>query len=138
MKMYQCDALSEGIVTDTELSQKVSNAQRIVLDYLYLFAYPAAAGDLLQIDTYGVTVNDRKTLVYAPYPVTISGYSMSLNIKLNAGEYFQCYTKGGGANSKMCVIVWYHIEDVEQSANSFNQQVQPCGLLPWLQGKCWS
>jgi len=138
MKMYQCDATSEGIVIDTEVSQRVSNAQRIVLDYLYLFAYPAAPGDLVQVDTYGVTATDRKTLVYAPYPVTIAGYSTNLNIELDAGEYFQCYTKGGGANSKMCAIVWYHIEDVNQPANSFNQQVQPCGLIPWLQGRCSS
>lgn len=136
--IYQASATVSGILIDSETSKQVSKNQRIVLDYLFYYFYAAAPGDLLQIDTSATAVINRKTLIYVPYPNAVNGFSTQLNLPLIPGEDFTVYAAGTNVNSKACAIVWYHIEDVNQPANSFNQQVQPCGLIDWFQGRCSS
>lgn len=124
-QLLQIDVAQLGVGTSTELSERPNEKQRIVIDYLMTYAYCAAVTDLLQIDIYGQTVRDRKTLFYLQ-PTAAVHYAPCFctgPICLNPGEYIQVYGKGMGATSNLTAILWYHIEDMPESALVYDGEV---------------
>ena len=142
MKLLQVDATVEGIGTDTEISVTPGQNQRIILDYVYWYVYGASANDLLQIDTSATAVVNRKTLVYFAPTVAVhyAPIATMLNLPLEIGENFQVYVSGNAATSHLTAIVWYHLENVGQVQPDYNEQIQkePCKLVDWLRGECWT
>lgn len=136
-RMYQCDIAMTGVVTSSEESMRPGPNQRIVLDYLYYYLYMADVTDLVQIDTYGITATDRKTLFYMNPTVAVhyAPIAVQLNLPLYPGEYFQCWAQGHAATSHATLIVWYHIEDV---TNVQSGNVKACDLISFITGKCSS
>lgn len=136
-RMFQTSAYIVGIGTDTELSKKPGDNQRIVLDYIQWYTYFAHADDLIQVDTYGITATDRKTLFYVNPTAAVHyapGAAM-LNLPLYPGEWFQAYVHGAAATSSLSIQVWYHIEDVTQVPTG-NKAPTDCNLVGFLTGKC--
>lgn len=137
-KTYQVDACVNGIGTDTKISKKPGQTQRIVLDYMQWYTYFAHADDLIQVDTYGVAVEDRKTLFYVNPTAAVHyapGAAM-LNIKLYPNEWFQVYVRGVGATSSLNIQVWYHIEDLTAEMNA-PEYKKSCDLFSFIGGKCY-
>lgn len=135
---YQVDALTDGIGTSVEQSITPGPNQRIVLDTIWWYFYAATNGDMAQVDTSAVSPIQRKTLLYfnASAAVHYAPQMVRLNQPLNPGENFTVYVNGGGATSFMNIIVWYHIEDIEQQTNQYINQMQSCGFIDGLLGRC--
>lgn len=97
---------------------------------------------MAQVDTSAIAVVNRKTLLYftATAFAHYAPIAQQLNLPLEVGENFTAYVSGHAANSNLTIIVWYHIEDVGQVQPDYNEQIQkqPCGLVDWFTGRCWT
>ena len=138
-KLKQVDVFANGVGIDTETSEQPTPGQRIRLHYMQWYTYFASPDDLLQVDTYGATAVERKTLFYVNPSAAVhyAPGAVMLDLPLNPGEYFQVYAKGAGATSSVSIIVWYSIEDVSGVTYSMEMpQAQQCDPWSRLMGRC--
>ena len=138
-KLKQVDVFANGVGIDTETSEQPTPGQRIRLHYMQWYTYFASPDDLLQVDTYGATAVERKTLFYVNPSAAVhyAPGAVMLDLPLNPGEYFQAYVKGAGATSSVSIVIWYSIEDVSDVTYSMElPQAQQCDPWSRLMGRC--